>query len=81
MRTYGVNVQDESKGILRRYGCGGMLGVASRMLSLYVRSPADRKFVKEVQKGGITPKNLDEYFGYGALRRPKVSLSAGYRAA
>ena len=65
VKTYEINVQDESKGILRRYGCGGMLGVLGRMLSLYVISSAYRKFVKEVQQGGITPKNLDEYFGYG----------------
>jgi ubiquinone/menaquinone biosynthesis C-methylase UbiE len=65
VKTYEVNVQDESKGILRRYGCGGMLGVLFRMLSLYARSPAYRKFVKEARKDGITPKNLDEYFGYG----------------
>jgi arsenite methyltransferase len=63
--TYPIKIQEESQGILRRYGCGGMLGVLGRMLRLYVRSPAYRKFVKEVQKGGITPKNLDEYFGYG----------------
>jgi hypothetical protein len=35
------------------------------MLSLYARSPAYRRFVKEVREGGITPENLDEYFGYG----------------
>jgi ubiquinone/menaquinone biosynthesis C-methylase UbiE len=60
-----VSLQDESKGILRRYGCAGALGVMGRMLFLYLRNPAYRKFVKEVQKDGITPKNLDEYFGYG----------------
>ena len=65
VKTCEVNVQDESKGILRRYGCGGLLGVFWRMLSLYVKNPAYRKFAKEVQKDGITPKNLDEYFGYG----------------
>ena len=65
VKTYELNVQDESKGILRRYGCGGLLGVMWRMLSLYVKSPAYRKFVKEARKEGITPKNLDEYFGYG----------------
>jgi len=64
-KIYEVDVQDESKGILRRYGWGGILGVLFRMLSLYARSPAYRKFVKEAQKDGITPKNLDEYFGYG----------------
>ena len=60
-----VSLQDESKGILRRYGCTGALGVMGRMLFLYLRNPAYRKFVKQVQKDGITPKNLDEYFGYG----------------
>ena len=65
VKTREVNVQDESKGILRRYGWGGMSGVLWRMLSLYVRSPAYRKFVKEMRQGGITPKDLDVYFGYG----------------
>ncbi len=64
-KTYTVNLRDESKGIMQRYGLGGMLGVFGRMLTLYVRSPSYRKFVKEVQKSGIAPKNLDEYFGYG----------------
>lgn len=65
VKTYEINLQDESKGILRRYGCGGLLGVLWRMLSLYFRNAAYRKFVKEIQKDGITPKNIDEYFGYG----------------
>ncbi len=65
VKTYEVNVQDESRGILRRYGCGGLLGILGRMLSLYIKSPSYRKFVKEARKEGITPKNLDEYFGYG----------------
>jgi len=64
-KIHNVNLQDESKGILRRYGCAGALGVMGRMLFLYLRNPAYRKFVKQVQKDGITPKNLDEYFGYG----------------
>ena len=65
VRTNKINVKDETRGLYRRYGCGGMLGVMFRMLSLYARSPAYRKFVKRVRKDGITPKNLDEYFGYG----------------
>jgi len=65
VKTYAVNLRDESQGILQRYGCSGFLGVMWRMLSLYTRSREYRKFVKEVQKDGITPKNLDEYFGYG----------------
>jgi ubiquinone/menaquinone biosynthesis C-methylase UbiE len=64
-KTFPVNTQVEAKGILRRYGFGGMLGVMSRMFLLYVKSPAYRKFVKGVNQGGITPPNLEEYFGYG----------------
>ncbi len=44
---------------------GGMLRVLWRMLLLYARSPAYRKFVKGVREGGVTPENLEEYFGYG----------------
>jgi len=65
VKPYEINVQEETRGLYRRYGCGGMLGVLFRMLSIYVKNPAYRKFVKEVRKDGIAPKNLDEYFGYG----------------
>lgn len=60
-----ISVVDESRGIVRRYGFGGLLRIVSRTLRLYTRSPNYRKFVKEVRKDGITPKNLTEYFGYG----------------
>jgi arsenite methyltransferase len=64
-RTYEINTQYEARGILQRYGWGGMLRVLWRMLLLYARSPAYRRFVKGVREGGITPENLEEYFGYG----------------
>lgn len=60
-----VDTKDEARGIIQRYGCRGMLGVMWRMLHLYIRNPAYRRFVKKVQGEGITPQNLDEYFGYG----------------
>jgi hypothetical protein len=37
----------------------------ARMLGLYIKSEAYRKFVKEAQKDGITPQGLTEYFGFG----------------
>jgi len=64
-KTLTINLEDESKGILRRYGCGGALDVFRRMLLLYFRNPAYRKFVKEIRQGGVVPANLTEYFGYG----------------
>ena len=65
VNTYSINTQDESRGILKRYGTGGMLRVMGRMLLLYARSSAYRKFVKGVRQGGIIPDNLQAYFGYG----------------
>lgn len=71
-QTYAVNLKDESKGILQRYGRGGMIAVLGRMLYLYFKSPAYRTFVKEVRRGGIVPEHLEDYFGYGIFvgRKP-----------
>ncbi len=60
-----VDVKDQARGIIQRYGCLGMLGVWRRTLALYLRNPAYRRFVKQVRQGGLIPDNLDEYFGYG----------------
>jgi hypothetical protein len=65
VRTYEIDTRNEARGILRRYGCRGMLGVLCRTLSLCTGSPAYRRFVKEQREGGVTPENLDEYFGCG----------------
>ncbi len=64
-RSYPVIAQDETKGILRRYGLSGMLLVMARMFFLYIKSPAYRRFVKSVREVGVLPENLEEYFGYG----------------
>ena len=64
-RIQAIDTQNEARGIVGRYGFAGMLGILWRMLRLYVRNPAYRRFVKEVGKEGITPKDLDQYFGYG----------------
>lgn len=64
-RTFAINTRDEARGILRRYGLGGMLAVLGRTSLLYAKSPAYRQFVKRVRAGGVTPDNLEQYFGYG----------------
>jgi ubiquinone/menaquinone biosynthesis C-methylase UbiE len=64
-KVHEINVRDESRGILQRYGCGGIFGIYGRILLLYLKNPAYRKFLGEVNKVGMVPKNLDEYFGYG----------------
>jgi SAM-dependent methyltransferase len=64
-KTWPINARDEGKGMLRRYGWGGMLGIMGRMLALYATNPAYRRFVRQVRENEITPTNLEEYFGYG----------------
>jgi len=64
-KIYEIDTKDEAKGILHRYGWGGMLRVMWRMLLLYARNPAYRSFVRRTREGGIIPENLQEYFGYG----------------
>lgn len=60
-----INLQTESKGILQRYGLGESLRILGRMLSLYIRNPDYRQFARRVQREGLAPPDLDQYFGYG----------------
>lgn len=63
--TININIQDESKELLTRYGFFGMLGVFGRMLRLYIKSSDYRDFVRGVGKSGVIPKNILDYFAYG----------------
>ncbi|MCU0485410.1 MAG: methyltransferase domain-containing protein [Anaerolineales bacterium] len=60
-----VDLQEETKGILQRYGWAGMFQVMGRMLRLYVQNPLYRDFVQRIRQGGVIPDHLQEYFGYG----------------
>jgi len=64
-RIHTVDVEQEAKLLVGRYGLGGMIGSMLRILGLYFRNPAYREFVKSVRKSGIAPENIEEYFGYG----------------
>jgi len=65
MEVSEISTKEETKGLVQRYGYGGMLKIVVRGLYMYTRSPDYRRFVKDVSSGGITPENLTEYFGYG----------------
>jgi ubiquinone/menaquinone biosynthesis C-methylase UbiE len=65
VKTYGIDIREETRGMLQRYGCLGMFRVWSRMFALYLRNPAYRRFVKGLRNTGIVPDNIDHYFGYG----------------
>jgi arsenite methyltransferase len=60
-----VDPKVEAKGIVARYGLGSILRTTLRAGGLYLRNANYRKFLKEVNEGGITPENITEYFGYG----------------
>jgi SAM-dependent methyltransferase len=64
-KTIDIDVKDESKELLNRYGILDMLGVFWRMLSLYLKSSDYRDFVRGVGKSGVVPKKIDAYFAYG----------------
>jgi len=61
VRTHTTTARRGSMNLMRRYGLRDLLGIWSRSLSLYLRSPAYRSIAKEA---GSMPKNLLEYMGY-----------------
>ena len=65
VRVKAIEAGAEAKGMLQRYGCGGMLGIWGRMLALYIRNPAYRRFLKDLRQRGVQPKDVDKYLGYG----------------
>jgi len=64
-RTSTISTREESRGILDRYGWGGFLGSLVQAFGLYIRNSDYREFVKSIREEGLTPPNLDDYFGYG----------------
>jgi len=76
-RTYKIDARSEFVNIMRRYGLVDLLRVWYRSLSLYRRTPAYRRFIKEVRETGAMPKNAFEYFGYGIhVGRKSISWRA-----
>ncbi|MBN2499824.1 MAG: class I SAM-dependent methyltransferase [Anaerolineales bacterium] len=60
-----VDVKDEFRGIMQRYGFWEMLKIYGRMFKLYRRSPEYRQFIKEAKETGAMPPGATDYFGYG----------------
>ncbi|HEY42583.1 MAG TPA: class I SAM-dependent methyltransferase [Anaerolineae bacterium] len=65
VRISKVDTRKEVLGLFRRYGCGGFLQIIGRALTLYLRNPEYRNFVRETREGGIIPENTQDYLGYG----------------
>jgi ubiquinone/menaquinone biosynthesis C-methylase UbiE len=65
VRVSTIDTREEVLGLFRRYGCGGFLQIIGRTLTLYLRNPEYRDFVRETREGGIIPENAQDYLGYG----------------
>jgi arsenite methyltransferase len=65
VRISRVETREEVLGLFRRYGCWGFLQIIGRTLTLYLRNPVYRAFVRETQESGVAPENTQEYLGYG----------------
>ena len=60
-----ISTKEETKGLVKRYGYGGILRTVLRGFAMYARNPHYREFLKRVRSQGLTPDDLTEYFGYG----------------
>ena len=71
-QIYKIDVRQEAKKAVARYGLGGTLRQTMRAFRLYLHNPNYREFLKNVSASGIAPKNLSDYFGYGIFvgRKP-----------
>ena len=63
--TTTIDMRQEIRGILRRYGLGGFLQSIGRMLVLYARNPEYRTFARGIREGGVAPPDVADYLGYG----------------
>jgi SAM-dependent methyltransferase len=61
VKTYEFNARRESSQI-RRYGLEDMARMLSKSLSLYIKSPSFREYMRERRR---LPKRLFEFLGYG----------------
>ena len=53
--THAIDTREEARGILDRYGRGGMLRVFRRMVSLYAKNANYRKFVRGLARKASRP--------------------------
>jgi SAM-dependent methyltransferase len=65
VKTQPIEAAGEARSMMQRYGLRGMLGIWGRMLGLYRRSPAYRRFLKGLRQQGLGPAGLDSHLGFG----------------
>ena len=60
-----IDAREEARGIIQRYGLGGILKIQWLAFRMYLRNPNYRRFLQGLRKKGLMPEGLTEYFGYG----------------
>jgi len=63
--AYHIDVSQEAKGRLQRYGCSGMIGVLFRTVASIIRNPSSREFLKDVTSS--VPQDMMADMGYGVF--------------
>ena len=76
-RTSAISTREESRGLLERYGWSGFFSSLVRAFGLYLRDPAYREFLGSIREEGLTPPDLEEYFGYGIYIGKKELFNEG----
>ncbi|TFH36431.1 MAG: class I SAM-dependent methyltransferase [Anaerolineales bacterium] len=68
----GIEIKDEARGLLQRYGWLDFLRTIGRSIAMYLQRNDYRQFVAETNKRGVTPGNPQEHLGYGLMIARKV---------
>ncbi len=71
-QKYQIQIKDEVRGLLQRYGLAGLLRSSLRGIAMYFQRRDYREFLAETRKTGITPGNPQEFLGYGIIIASKT---------
>ena len=66
-QTGRIEIKNEVRGIIQRYGWFGLLRSTLRGIAMYFQRRDYREFVAETRKSGVAPGNPEEYLGFGIL--------------
>lgn len=67
-----IEIKDEVRGLLQRYGWLGFLRSTLRGIAMYLQRSDYREFIAETRKTGVAPGNPEEYLGYCIIIARKI---------
>lgn len=68
-----INIKDEVRGLVHRYGLLDILKSTLRAIAMYVQRRDYREFIAETRKSGVAPKNTEDFLGYCIIISRKQS--------